>query len=204
MKYQDLVIKNGKFIGKFEELYSNFDNPWNQADLNYVNNSISRQTVINFIKIFNIKKIVEVGCGLGHTQNFIFKNTNIDILGIDISKSGIEKARNNYPNLNFKVENVKNICNYPSYDAYFFSEITWYLLEENLLKKIFFEMSNKLKGKYFIHNLVFYRGQQKYGNDYFTNLNEFIKYCPFELIAKVEIDITTNDTIETSSIFRIK
>ena len=64
-------------------------------------------------------------------------------------------------------------------------------------------MSEKLKGKYFIHNLVFYKGQQKYGNDYFTNLNEFIKFCPFELLGKVEINLKESDTIETSTIFKI-
>ena len=72
-----------------------------------------------------------------------------------------------------------------------------------MLDEIFKKMSIKLKGKYFIHNLVFYKGQQKYGNDYFKNLDEFIDFCPFELIAKVEIDIKNTNTIETSSIFKI-
>ncbi len=40
-------------------------------------------------------------------------------------------------------------------------------------------MKEKMKGKYFIHNLVFYKGQQEYGNQYFTNLDEFIKVLPF-------------------------
>ncbi len=26
--YQDLVIKNGKFLGKFNDLYQNFNDPW--------------------------------------------------------------------------------------------------------------------------------------------------------------------------------
>ena len=29
LKYQDLVIKNGKFIGKFKEMYQKFSDPWN-------------------------------------------------------------------------------------------------------------------------------------------------------------------------------
>ena len=64
-------------------------------------------------------------------------------------------------------------------------------------------MKQKLKGKYFIHNLVFYKGQQQYGKEYFTNLNEFVKFCPFELVGKAEIDIINSNVIETSCIFKI-
>ncbi len=31
MKYQDLVIKNGQFVGEFEKMYQLFDDPWNQS-----------------------------------------------------------------------------------------------------------------------------------------------------------------------------
>jgi SAM-dependent methyltransferase len=204
MKYQDLVIKDGRFIGEFEKMYQLFEDPWNQTKEGYVENSFSRQLVINYIKSFKIKNIIEYGCGLGKTVNFIYQNTGINILGIDISETSIIKAKKKYPNLKFKVDNILNIENYTDYDCYFFSEITWYLLEDNMIDNLFKTMSNKLKGKYLIHNLVFYKGLQKYGNNYFSNLNEFIKFCPFELIGKVEIDIKQSDTIETSIIFKIK
>lgn len=203
MKYQDLVIKNGQFIGEFEKMYQLFDDPWNQSLEGYVEKSISRQIVINFIKTFDIRSSIEYGCGLGNTLNFIYSGTGINILGIDISETSINKAKKKYPKLNFKVDDIINISNYAEYDCYFFSEITWYMLENKLLDKVFEIMKEKMKGKYFIHNLVFYKGQQEYGKQYFTNLDEFIKFCPFELLGKVEIDIKENDTIETSSIFRI-
>jgi SAM-dependent methyltransferase len=204
MKYQDLVIKDGRFIGEFEKMYQLFEDPWNQTKEGYVENSFSRQLVINYIKSFKIKNIIEYGCGLGKTVNFIYQNTGINILGIDISETSIIKAKKKYPNLKFKVDNILNIENYTNYDCFFFSEITWYLLENNMIDNIFKKMSDKHKGKYLIHNLVFYKGQQKYGNDYFSNLNEFIKFCPFDLIGKVEIDIKQSDAIETSIIFKIK
>ena len=31
LKYQDLVIKDGKFVGEFEKMYQEFDDPWNQT-----------------------------------------------------------------------------------------------------------------------------------------------------------------------------
>lgn len=203
MKYQDLVIKDGKFIGEFEKMYQLFEDPWNQTKEGYVENSISRQIVVNYIKSFGLKSIIEYGCGLGKTVNFIYQNTGINILGIDISETSITKSKEKYPNLKFKADDILNIENYPEYDCYFFSEITWYLLEDKMLDKVFEVMSNKLKGKYLIHNLVFYKGQQKYGTGYFTNLDEFIKFCPFDLLGRVEIDIKHSDTIETSTIFKI-
>ena len=50
MRYQDLVIKDGKLIGEFEKMYQLFEDPWNQTKEGYVENSISRQIVVNYIK----------------------------------------------------------------------------------------------------------------------------------------------------------
>ena len=202
MRYQDLVIKDGRFIGKFEEMYELFDDPWRQSDEGYFND-LSRLIVTHYINKHNIKNCVEFGCGLGKTMNYIQSLTNIDMLGIDISETAIKKAREEYPRLSFKVDTIDNLLNYSQYECFFFSEITWYLLEDKLLDRVFKKMTDNLKGKYFIHNLVFYKGQQKYGNNYFTNLNEFISFCPFKLITQTHTDNANNDTTNTSSIFEI-
>ena len=203
MKYQDYVIKDGKFVGEFEKMYKEFDDPWNQTSEGYVENSISRQIVCNYLKNFNIKSIVEFGCGLGKTTKFISDNTGVDILGVDISKTSINKSKSKYPELKFEVNDISNIIEYNNYDCLFFSEITWYILENNKIDKIFDLMKKKLEGKYFIHNLVFYKGQQMYGLDYFSNLEQFIEFCPFKLIGKNYTEFEDTDFSETSSIFII-
>ena len=114
-----------------------------------------------------------------------------------------KKAREKYPEMSFKVDNVDNILDYSQYQSFFFSEITWYLLEDKLLDRVFEKMKNNLSGKFFIHNLVFYKGKQSYGINYFTNLKEFLEFCPFKLLTKVEINNYDLDTSETSSIFLI-
>ena len=108
-RYQDYVIKDGQFVGKFEEMYRDFDDPWHQGDSEYIAGSISRNATISIIKKLGLSSLCEFGCGLGHTTNFIQKNTGIDIAGIDISNTAIEKAKSNYPNLNFYTDNVINI-----------------------------------------------------------------------------------------------
>ena len=156
-----------------------------------------------YINKYKISSLVEFGCGLGHTSNLINKNTNIDILGVDISETSIKKAKKNYPNIGFKVDDIENICDYNNYEAFFFSEITWYLLENNKIGKIFDLMKQNLEGKFFIHNLVFYKSKQEYGLDYFSNLNEFLEFCPFNLLGTLSSDYIESNTIETSTIFEI-
>ena len=51
MVYHDLIIKDGNFVGEFEKLYQEYDDPWNQKK---TYNSISRQVVCNYIKHFQI------------------------------------------------------------------------------------------------------------------------------------------------------
>ncbi len=50
MKYKNYVIKNGKFIGKFEEMYQKFNDPWNllrknknNINLNYLYSAYYRK-----------------------------------------------------------------------------------------------------------------------------------------------------------------
>ena len=198
--YQDLFIKDGNYVGEFEKMYQLFEDPWHQLDDEIVN-GISRFSVIYFINKFKIKNCVEFGCGLGKTMNFISSNTGIEMLGVDISQTAIKKAKKMFPKLKFKVDSIENISNYEKFDCFFLSEICWMLLENNLIEEIFDVVQKKFKGKYLINNLTFYKGQQKYGKEYFTNLKEFIDFCPLELISKVEIENKTS--FETSSIFLI-
>ena len=184
-------------------MYQEFDDPWYQTKEGFVENSIPRRVVCNYINQYRINSMVEFGSGLGKTTNFISNETNINILGVDISETAINKSKKKYPKLKFEVNDIENIDEYKDYECYFFSEITWYILEDNKIDKIFEKIKNKLKRKYFLHNLVFYEGQQRYGLDYFSSLDQFIEFCPFKLLGKTIIDFEESDCIETSSIFRI-
>lgn len=84
-----------------------------------------------------------------------------------------------------------------------FAEITWYVLDE--LQPVFSQMLKNFRGKHFVHNLVFYKGNtQQYGREYFTNLDEFITFCPFQLLARSEYtSADPTSSIETSTIFLI-
>ena len=166
-------------------------------------NSVSRMAAVNYIKHYGIKSVVEFGCGLGKTTDFIKRLSGVYIIGVDISATAIQKAKQSYGEIEFHVDSVSNIKNYINTDCVYLSEITWYLLEGGLFDNMLNDILVYFKGKYVINNLVFYKGQQQYGVEYFTNINSFIKYCPFKLLGKVEVDFSEADTIETSTIFRV-
>lgn len=197
--YHDYVIKDGKFVGKFNEMYSEFNDPWTQS---VQPNKYSRMAGILHIKNFGIKSLLECGCGLGYYANWIKKETSITPKSIDISPVAIEKAKNLFPELDFEVANIStHLLNYQNYDCVMLSEILWYILPD--LKGIFEVLKTNFSGKYLIINQVFYKGSQKYGTEYFTNLNELIEFVPFSLVGKCEATTINDSTIETSTIFKI-
>lgn len=125
----------------------------------------------------NCKKIFEVGCGLGNYTNLIDNKTKLLCEGGDISKTAINKCKLLYKNINFvildvtNIDNLIDICN--KYDILIFLDITWYILEN--LDKILKILKKYFKNKYIIHSLVMYENQ-KYGNKYFSNHKELLKY----------------------------
>jgi SAM-dependent methyltransferase len=197
--YHDYVIKDGQFVGKFEEMYRKFDDPWSQSKQP---NKYSRSAGIIHLKNFQIQSVLECGCGLGYYADWIYQETGIVPQSVDISAEAIEKAKSLFPHLNFAVADItRDLANYKSVDCVLFAEIVWYILPE--LPAIFKVLSEYFKGKYLIVNQVFYKGSQKYGTDYFTNLSEFIQYVPFELLGQCEATTQQDTTIETSTIFKI-
>jgi len=197
--YHDYVIKDGKFIGKFDEMYQKFDDPWTQMTQP---NKYSRMAGIMHLTNFKINSVLECGCGLGYYANWINQETKIIPKSIDISPIAIQKARKLFPKLDFEVANIStDLRKYSNYDCIIFAELVWYILPD--LKNIFSVLQKDFKGKFLVVNQVFYKGTQKYGTDYFTNLDEFINYVPFTLLAKCEATTTTESTIETSVIFQI-
>jgi SAM-dependent methyltransferase len=202
-KYQDLVIKDGKLVADWEKLYKDFDNPWKQKDPNVIC-SKSRLAVINYLSVYRIKSVVEIGCGLGFTTNFIHSSIpNIEIIGVDISHNAISKAKAGFPSLKFMQADIMDLVDIEGYDAFFMSEISWYLLEDEIFSKVLSELKETKRYKYLIHNLTFYKTGQNYGIDKFTKLQELIDLIPFRLLETFSYTEPEWNHIETSIIFKI-
>jgi len=104
--YHEYVFNDGKLIGRFEEMYRFSKNtPWHQDEVkNFPDINISK----NILNIKQYNSILEIGCGLGYYLNeiqSICKNKE-KILGVDISKTAIEKANKLFPHLKFSCEDI--------------------------------------------------------------------------------------------------
>ena len=198
--YHDYVIKAGKFIGKFDEMYGKFADPWMQSAQP---NRYSRMAGILHLKNFNLQSVLDCGCGLGYYAEWIHRETGIIPKSINISPKAIEKAQALFPHLDFEVADLTtDLPKYGVYECIIFSEIVWYILPH--LKDLLGVLQAAFAGKYLLVNQVFYKGTQQYGTDYFTNLQEFIDFIPFELLAQCEATTTNERTVETSTLFRIE
>ncbi|EMJ63858.1 MULTISPECIES: class I SAM-dependent methyltransferase [Leptospira] len=201
--YHDYVIKDGEFVGKFEEMYSSCDDPWYQTKRESILGCASKLVSTSYMLRFGIKEIIEFGCGLGFYTSFLRDFTGAKVAGVDISETAIRKAKEYFGDMDFFCDDIEFLGKYSEYKNIMFSELTWYILEDNKLLYAFENIAKHFKGGYFIHNLQFYEKGQKYGIDFFTNLAGFIKLCPFELISFSETKYPGSENIETSCIFKI-
>ena len=175
-RYQDYVIKDGVIIGEFEEMYQDFNDPWEQTTKE--KSALEKKIALEIICEKGFKRVVEFGCGLGDYTAQL-NHAAGSALGIDISETAIEKANARQPDTEFVVGDILDfdlLRNYQS-DCIVFAEITWYVLEKlNIFKE---HISSELGGQGvgFIHLLMTYPpDEQKYGKEYFSDLNGIMKY----------------------------
>ena len=95
MKYQDLVIKDGKFVGKFEEMYKKFSDPWHLLDKNKQGLNLIYQIIFNYCEqVRSSKKLVtlEIGCGYPQISYKLYLK-KFKVYGTDISETIIKKSK---------------------------------------------------------------------------------------------------------------
>lgn len=95
-------------IMKLSKLEKKFVNSKKQAEKNI---EIAEQ-LFSQIDLNNIKKALEVGCGIGVLASYLAKKYKWDFIGIDLDSEQVERARNDnikYENLKFFEADVTNL-----------------------------------------------------------------------------------------------
>lgn len=187
--YAEYVIKDGKFIGRFEEMYRNCDDPWHQS--RDVLQSYSKMSSVASLERLHTKNVLEVGCGLGYYTNFLHKIfPQMKICGMDISKTAIKKAEVRFPELHFicdTINNIDRVLEIPrgdgKIDTVIFSEILWYILDD--LDEILNKLKEHFYGGYILINQTFYYGGQEYGKEFFVDQDEMVQRLGIPCIEKV-------------------
>lgn len=203
-RYQDYVIKDGKFVGEFEKMYQKFDDPWKQKE--YHNSSYMKHAADMSIKRHGLNSLLEVGCGLGKLTHFLAENNpGTTIEGMDISETAIKKAGTDYPYIRFHVGNLLEFSKKHlklMYDALLFAEIMWYVLDD--IDEIIENLNRNFKGNLIMINQTFYRaGIQKYGREYFSSVDEMCAYLPWICLDKIIEEHLDSESIATHTVFRI-
>lgn len=96
---QNFLFKEGDAV--YDDFYASV---YDYLTFNQIKNDYEVGIVINSAFANEKSVIADIGCGTGHNVNELSKQiSNLSIIGIDKSPSMIEKAKEYYPNLQFKI-----------------------------------------------------------------------------------------------------
>ncbi len=183
MSQSKYVISNGRFVGKFQELYEDFPDPWDQSSPSQVLDSRRQIAILacqKFRSSYDATNVVELGCGFGHLTAQLIDH-DFQALGVDLSYEAIRKASELYPGGQFKQTKFDDweLFKKEDIDIFIMAEITWYVLDQldEFLDNLRGYAKRRKKPTFLIHLLTTYEpGVQEYGNEKFTNLEEILKY----------------------------
>lgn len=179
-RYQDYVIRDGELIGEFEELYQDFENPWDQT--NRERRASEKVVAIHLLQGLGVTRVLELGSGLGQFAGAMAA-AGFEVRGIEISPTAVEKARASHPDVDFQVGDVLDFDKYREFDpdAIVMAEITWLVLEQ--LPALLEFLRAEYPGRYLVHLLHTYGpGVQQYGRDRFTDLPGILGFFDLEYL----------------------
>jgi len=129
-RYQDYVIKNGRFIGEFEEMYRNSSQiPWHQDE---TVNSIFSDMCVVIIRRCMPASLLDVGCGLGYMAERL--RSEIDglenIVGLDVSETATARAKDLFPLIRFVAGDLKSALPENKFEMVVSKDVLWYVLDD--------------------------------------------------------------------------
>ena len=178
-RYQDFVIKDGKFVGEFEKMYQECPNPWPQTVKSLNADPISRHAV-TIIRKNKFKKLFSVGSGKGfHAQWLINQVPDLSVQSCEISKTAVEYSQKHFPDVKVEQRDVKDLRDFDiQFDVILFREVLWYILP--YWRDTVEVLTERHKGKHIIIEISCY-DTQSYGRGYFDGPEDFIKKFPFQV-----------------------
>jgi len=175
--YHDFVIKDGEFIGEFEQMYQQVGDPWGCGGQAGV---LKNDLLVTLAGHVGGHKVLDIGCGLGTLTNRLQNALPAaEWYACDISPTAAAKAARDNPAVHFLALDVCK-SDFPfmpgSFDLIIMSEVLWYILPflDTVLARIrelLSKDSNFLVMQYFLAP-----EEQKYGNGIVAGPRDFTMF----------------------------
>ena len=196
--YHDYVIKDGKFIGAFEEMYQNVDDPWHHGDATAVHYDLA----LFLLKGYANPRggVLDMGCGKGAFTARLKENfPGASVTGVDIAPTAIKKARQKYGHLGIKfvtfdVREYQKIVDKVGKDfgLVVMSDLMWYVLPEfeNIVKYLDRII---VKGGHLLISQSFCQpDEQNYGREIVSSPEDMLKLIPYQAVEMIEANRFSN------------
>ena len=187
--YHDYVVKDGRMVGAFEEMYRHCADPWLQD----AGPSVEEDVAVSLVRGSAYRRILDLGCGKGRFSDRIREATGAAVVALDVAPTAISAGRARYPGVDFVAARVPPIpCCPGAFDLVVTSHLLWYVLPE--LSSLFAEIRRTLAptGRYLIVETFYHDGQQRYGNDVMEKPEDLLGLLPFPVAQLVEVNRMTN------------
>lgn len=190
---EQFLFKSGADL--YDEFYANI---YDYLVFNSIKNDYEIGEIVNKTSPTSVSKILDVGCGTGH-RVASFAAKNMDVLGIDISPSMIEKAKANYPQYDFMVADATSSHNFMfnHFTHITCMNFTIYYIQDRVR---FFQncMQWLMNGGYFVIHLVNRKNMKNILSPAKMILDEYAYNADFQLdeqnnIAKYTEKITNSE-----------
>ena len=131
--YHDFVIKDGKLVGEFDQMYRKSETiPWHQDKEAFV---VYSNIVLELVKIKSpYRNILDVGCGLGYFTERLKPFGKVT--GIDVSNAAVAKANVAFPGIEFLSVDITDKegafakLGKSKFDLVILKEIIWYIIHD--------------------------------------------------------------------------
>ena len=171
-----------RFVGDFDGYYRTEADPWGQSGTEESTEPYyrkSRERTLALLETTNTSELLIVGCGIGYTMTNYRGNKPTKIVGIDLSREAVKKAKTSFPEFSFyeaditKTETLAAVGN-ARFDTIIFEQILWYILED--IRSAFQNALGLLqpKGSIIVSN-AFLR-EQGYGKEIIDGYAGAVKY----------------------------